>query len=936
MDIFKRKLAAFLHDPPSKFADIGLHEDHARLLYRQAGFVDDEENRRLSDAYAKPSDWVASSADRLPFPSSRKLRSTFDGERAKFHHPLSPDVQFGFHKPFATAEAAMEVDQTVQPIASDTPGWSEEELWRGRFFTHWRLWEKFCTDRDYRFAFLPADTRIPDHTIWTHMQVVSALDGCSEGAGSAADLKPAFLKFQLGPVQDFISEARSIRDLWSGSFLLSWLMATGLAALAMEIGPDAVVFPSLKGQPIFDLHLRGALWSQINVNGKTVWDHLAYDEKPKDAEPGWNPAYLTPNLPNVFLAVVPEERAEELGRLVCRAIEAEWRNIAENCWAFCVSGGMLSDDGHEHMAKGRRARFDSQVKHQFSLSFQTTPWPSTLSEALALADQFSDKMPIKTARERVQSIITYATQTMPEEDRDSRYYQGDKLGTKTVLSNIGLGWSVILAMNSWELDAVRQTRAFNGWSTGGWTVGVSSNKDSLGGKAEAIAGGREWQEKAKGKGGLWASLFKHPDWLGATTLIKRVWHLAHLRDQWKLPTDSSRFKMPNTRGIAVGDPYSSDENETVESLLGEKYFAVLKLDGDEIGKWVSGEKTPPISAQVSDYMDGSHAEQHGALAYFRAHDGKNFLKENRPLSPSFHLQFSQALSNFALRCAERVVQAFKGRLIYAGGDDVLAMLPADMALDCAAALREAFQGRSVPRARITASQVGFVSVGDLDQQKRDIAFVVPGPAVECSVGIAIAHFKSPLQDVVRAAQDAEKRAKKSVSRGGLNRAAVAVTLMKRSGEIIEWGSKWASGGLDLFSAIATELDRGTLSGKFPHRVVELLEPYLLSRTGLNQMTPAPDFDPARVIAVEFSHALDRQSALHGEEKKALIAKLSQLLGDYLKNLKDDQVRAMKLEDAEKGNIGDYLKNLKSTQVSDVIGLCQTVAFAHRTRRENQS
>ncbi|MEI7774110.1 MAG: hypothetical protein WCK17_04990, partial [Verrucomicrobiota bacterium] len=88
--------------------------------------------------------------------------------------------------------------------------------------------------------------------------------------------------------------------------------------------------------------------------------------------------------------------------------------------------------------------------------------------------------------------------------------------------------------------------------------------------------------------------------------------------------------------------------------------------------------------------------------------------------------------------------------------------------------------------------------------------------------------------------------------------------------------------------------------------------------------------------VEFSHALGRQSALRGEEKKALIAKLSQLLGDYLKNIEDDQMRAMKLEDADEGNIGGYLKNLKRTQVSDVIGLCQTVAFAHRTRRENQS
>ena len=684
-------------------------------------------------------------------------------------------------------------------------------------------------------------------------------------------------------------------------------MATGLAALAMEIGPDSVVFPSLKGQPLFDLHLRDKLWSQIKVNGKSVWDHLSYDTKPKDAESGWSPSYLTPNLPNVFLAVVPAQRAEELGRLVCRAIETEWKKIAADCWKFCDGAGMFSGSGGELSKEDQKARFDSQVKRQFSVAFQATPWPGTFDAALKLADQFQDGMPIKEARKRVQSIVTYATQTMPEADRDGRYYEGGERGPKTRLNNIGLGWSVILAMNGWELDAVRQTRAFDGWNTGGWTTGIASNKDSLGGKAEAVAGGRTWQENARRKGGLWASLFKHADWLGATTLIKRVWHLAHLKDEWHLPTGSDRFKMPNTRGIATHEPYSNGDDEDVETLAGEKYFAVHALDGDEVGAWVSGEKTAQISAQVSSFDDGSKAAMQGALAYFKLPGGASLLDTRRPLSPGFHLQFSQALSNFALHCAEREVRAFGGRLIYAGGDDVLAMLPADTALACATALREAFQGRSVPRAGITASQPGFVSTGELDQQKREIAFIVPGPAVECSVGIAIAHFKSPLQDVVRAAQAAEKRAKRPAERGGLGRTAVAATLMKRSGEIIEWGSKWTSGGLELSSAIAEAMAGKALSGKFPHRVVELLEPYLLSKTGLKPMTKAPNFDPAQTIATEFAHALGRQAEVSGEEKRTMVARLSQSLDRYLKSLDD-------------------------TKVPDVIGLCQTVAFAHRTRR----
>jgi len=117
---------------------------------------------------------------------------------------------------------------------------------------------------------------------------------------------------------------------------------------------------------------------------------------------------------------------------------------------------------------------------------------------------------------------------------------------------------------------------------------------------------------------------------------------------------------------------------------------------------------------------------------------------------------------------------------------------------------------------------GFVwRLDHVDQQKRAIPFLVPGPDADCSVGIAIAHFKAPLQDVVREARAAERRAKKQ-----LGRSAVAVTLFKRSGETIEWGCKWDNGGLDLYRALAQALRSDQLSNKFPYRFAELLSAYV--------------------------------------------------------------------------------------------------------------
>ena len=500
---WKRKLAALLHDPPSKALDIKNHGERSDAAFRSAGFIDTE----VGD-YLKQADHIGAAADRLPFPASQSsgLRCAFDGMRNGFLHPLDGTKKLAFHAEFKSAEQGIEGEASVQPVltAESLAGLpSESERWRARYFAHWRLWPQHAAEKDYRLALLPADTRIPDHTIWTHMQVVSALDGCTENGV----LRPAFLKFQLGPVQDFIAAARSIRDLWSGSYLLSWLMAAGMKALSAEIGPDAVLFPNLRGQPLFDLHWREDLWDKVNIGTDTVWKSLKWD----------NHNLLTPNLPNVFLAVVPANRAGELAETVKQAVESEWQRIAGAVWSACENAGLTNDEAGI-TAENRKTRFDTQIARFLSLSWQATPWPDTLEAALKLADGVGPEMPIRQARERVEAVLRMATHQMPKEHRDGRYYVGGKDGPKDKLNNIGLGWSVILAFNSWALDAVRQTRHFTAANAGGWETGTFSNKDVLTGRDEAVAGGRVWAERSQTLGGQWKFLFKHDDWLGAATL----------------------------------------------------------------------------------------------------------------------------------------------------------------------------------------------------------------------------------------------------------------------------------------------------------------------------------------------------------------------------------------------------------------------------------
>ena len=112
-----------------------------------------------------------------------------------------------------------------------------------------------------------------------------------------------------------------------------------------------------------------------------------------------------------------------------------------------------------------------------------------------------------------------------------------------------------------------------------------------------------------------------------------------------------------------------------------------------------------------------------------------------------HRRFSAASSDFA-RQAREVVARHQGALVYSGGDDVLALLPLDQALDCARAVVAAFTTALAPL--------------ELSRQ----------PTM--SVGLAIGHYHEDLQDLLGWAREAEKRAKDE-------RNALAVTLHTRSG-----------------------------------------------------------------------------------------------------------------------------------------------------------
>ncbi len=164
------------------------------------------------------------------------------------------------------------------------------------------------------------------------------------------------------------------------------------------------------------------------------------------------------------------------------------------------------------------------------------------------------------------------------------------------------------------------------------------------------------------------------------------------------------------------------------------YYAIVMLDVDDMGAW----------------LDGSHKE-------FPRYDNK----KKRPVSAWLHADVSRRQGILATQRLHAVIEKHLGKLVYSGGDDVLAFLPLHNVWACLAALREQFIG--------------------LDAL---------GKKVTLSAGVAVADWKDPLQGVLKRARDAERSAKSEPEGRGKAKDAVVVDLSTRSGMPMFVRLKW--------------------------------------------------------------------------------------------------------------------------------------------------
>ncbi|MGF1531112.1 MAG: type III-B CRISPR-associated protein Cas10/Cmr2 [Puniceicoccaceae bacterium] len=865
---WRRKLSAFMHDNPDKPTDIAGHKEKALAHALTDQFQDEE-------FFLNEADFIAAAADRLLFPTGRKHYTQFDGATNPFRHPLDGKCTFNFEHAFAPGYVHEQAQISKPVLEAPDP--------RSDFFCRWRFWREWAAASDERMGFLPADTRIPDHSIWNHLSITSAIQGCF-GESSRENIyeRPnlSVLWFTIGPVQPFIAAARSIRDLWSGSYLLSYLSGRACAVIAEELGPDHLLSPSAWGQPIFDLHLR-EIYRKATAQKSDAPVYL-WEEIMDQNDPASRQRFLIPSLPNRIMALIPSNREKEIADQMTTSVKSLLSEIGKS--VLQLVGDRTPID---------QSKFRLQLDHSLEIQWHALPiQPSP--------EQFSEEAAVFLP-EDVSGSPTGVRQVLKMLD-DAL---GDRLPSYKEQSL--RQWQTIYAYSTGCLDAIKALRNFNAWSEASqWTYGKTAAKDSLTGKEEAVLEPFSDEKAATAFGqavGRNGRLFKKGEILGALTLLKRLWHISWLQDG-DHGFRSGDFSMPNTHSLAKSRPYQDDSNAPEGQEDEETYYAVLVIDGDEMGKWLSGAKMPPLRDQLAPKIK-SFFEASSICSSFSSEDESKCIR--RPLNPSFHLQFSEALGNFSQYAVRPIVEHYSGRLIYAGGDDVLALLPASEALPCAKALRAAFRGQPAELSHIlTSFEYGLEggewkqipencreSVFDSLNRHRGFlrlssncakpvgapkqSFIVPGPRADISAGIAIGHIKAPLQDLIKAAQAAEKRAKHKYGR-----AAVAVTLQKRSGEEVHWGSKWEVGGnrIGPFQFLEILLNMGSkISNRFSYKINSLLTTYLAhsgTADGIaTRRSPHSDFSQhlVEILTIEFNHCLERDEKLSSEKSDELCQSL---------------------------------------------------------------
>ena len=504
------------------------------------------------------------------------------------------------------------------------------------------------------------------------------------------------LMFTIGPVQSFIEAARKTEDLWMGSYIFSYLVATAMDEVKCD--GVALIYPAIGNQSAF------AYW--------------------KDQ------GFATPSFPNLFLAIGDDLCQETL---IARAEAAENRVKTQfEVMAKCVLDKVFEDWTGTYVEK----LYEKQITDFFDVYWVITEretnqsygaWYDYTASSLAAikncrtfkqSSEFGRKCSLDGTREilhlKENESVDEAMEWWKEFAEDNPKYCRPKeaLCAVSLTKRIGRHFLENASKFSREFSNPEERPRFPSTSE----VSTAAFKEQLQRIPPALVCYKEFcQEVLKLKASddedaaiptirpLPKIKCPLPDNVDGEWLYEETWDPNYLKRYYNIDVSKQRGRIEHCKCL----------RSQLVDLIGDepgKYYAVIALDADDMGERIREAKSRKAHEILSD-------------------DLIQYTKDARRIVEEEHL----------------------GKLTYAGGDDLLALVNLKDLLPMLKALREKF-----PK---------FTTI---------------------SVGVCIAHNKMPLTDVLRHARRMEKTAKNIDN----DKNAVGIALFKHSGNTSEVVTHW--------------------------------------------------------------------------------------------------------------------------------------------------
>ena len=528
-----------------------------------------------------------------------------------------------------------------------------------------------------------------------------------------SDNKPYF-HFTLGPVQGFVAQARRTRDFWAGSFLLSWL--AGVAICAVEKQGGEIIFP-IPNQNFLDAIL-----------GKN-----------KEAKPQQG------GIPNRFMADISNCQKFD-GNAVTNAVKQAWLAIADKVWEKDRQG--LEQQGYP----------TKEIWERQNNNFWDMSW-----------------------------VITEGRDTSALDKRKN---------FRTHTTSVEGGYKCMMMEGYQELSGASDKNSGkkrrNYWVN---LVQLIHSKDI--GETEELCAiayiKRRFVHTFKD--------VKKPIEVNGNTLMIHGWQLPH-----NVPSVAYMASVPWLKNLLENQNYMDDFKQVLNHIDEMKYFSdvdineraesknhvktiqqiindtkidlkEISLDGniyyqtfwDNIGNFVADKQNydgkiddyrPKIKSALSklyEKMDDFEPSPYYAILLMDGDSlGKQMSHEARQLI------ISKALDNFTQQ-AQEIVRNNDGFLIYAGGDDVLALLSLDDAIKTANQLRIAYAD----------------CFAQASNNETKVHSTLSGAINYCHIGM-------PLTQVLMDSHDLLD----NIAKDGVGRNALAVRVWKPSGQAVQWAMPW--------------------------------------------------------------------------------------------------------------------------------------------------